>query len=709
MAHETGLDDTNQTSVYIPYQEADRLDESYTLFPDRDLPNGYELRLTAYRTAWSKCLERIQELIHALHAPVVDRVAELVNDAYIDVLPGLPCTELPVISVTTSGTSPSIFDEISSRLESEGQDGLFDDDNGTRIVTHIFPTDCPNITSAMKTLITGFINKTDGKLDSVKRKPTTSLSTIDINLLQVWFDTLSATRETDQNTMRLVVILHDIEQFEPVVVQDLFEICSLAIPRLPLVLVLSLTSPPSPSYIHVTYPRSTLSRLQVRSCPIPSSQNILHDILLKTFFDVEFDPHVMLGPAAIDFLVDFFGRHTTSLDGLVSTLQLAHMKHFEDPLTVFLIDERLGSPSTAGRKLSDPASFAFLDSVLARVHNSSLVTDNSTGWLNESPDQLLGSVRTARDTFQKRSKLLRMSFQLFLLLQRFMIPLGHKSDKTLPELMCGALRGRLGNSHKCLCAMVKKLRAAQLDELLSDLRGFFAGVSNEVREEEREIISRIDAAHSVLSRSQNGPKEVMDISEPLGNWLFEYFQQRLVSLEESPLWDIWYTGSTPFPSELLNPSVRASVFSGLLRPHDYSTSTIINGYDDDNDNDEVLLDMSDTSIVFQRYLESGKMINVYDWFETFTVVLETQKRRARRRQLSKDAVAQSPSRRKGKQRQIEEEANHSEASEEDLEKWKLEIQARFIRALHELDYIGLIKHTGRKVDHVMRTVFDVSG
>lgn len=89
--------------------------EPYTLFPDRDLPNGYELRLTAYKMAWSKCLQRVQvclehhictyseleqELIHALHAPVVDRVAELVNKAYTDTLPGLPYPEVPVISVT---------------------------------------------------------------------------------------------------------------------------------------------------------------------------------------------------------------------------------------------------------------------------------------------------------------------------------------------------------------------------------------------------------------------------------------------------------------------------------------------------------------------------------------------------------------------------------------------------------------------------------
>ena len=96
----------------------DKQDDSYNLFPDHDLPHGYELRLTAFKDAWLKCLTRIQvcptyspvlvqwfvvpqELNHALHAPVVDKVLELVTSLYVDVLPGLPCTELPVITISS--------------------------------------------------------------------------------------------------------------------------------------------------------------------------------------------------------------------------------------------------------------------------------------------------------------------------------------------------------------------------------------------------------------------------------------------------------------------------------------------------------------------------------------------------------------------------------------------------------------------------------
>nr|VWP00293.1 MFS domain-containing protein [Ganoderma boninense] len=45
--------------------------------------------------------------------------------------------------------------------------------------------------------------------------------------------------------------------------------------------------------------------------------------------------------------------------------------------------------------------------------------------------------------------------------------------------------------------------------------------------------------------------------------------------------------------------------------------------------------------------------------------------------------------------------------EEEEERWKVEVQARFMRALHELDYMGFVRHTGRKPDHVIRTFYDV--
>jgi len=144
------------------------------------------------------------------------------------------------------------------------------------------------------------------------------------------------------------------------------------------------------------------------------------------------------------------------------------------------------------------------------------------------------------------------------------------------------------------------------------------------------------------------------------------------------------------------------------------------------------------------------MVNVYDWFQSFATVLESQRRRVRRpERMEKESESKGmpqrpsmngkinggqPAEKKRKQRadaQVEnrssqvldqdidpedemdvdeaaqDEDEEAEDEDEEAEAWNLEVQARFIRALHELDYMGFVKQTGRKADHVVRAVFDV--
>jgi origin recognition complex subunit 3 len=110
------------------------------------------------------------------------------------------------------------------------------------------------------------------------------------------------------------------------------------------------------------------------------------------------------------------------------------------------------------------------------------------------------------------------------------------------------------------------------------------------------------------------------------------------------------------------------------------------------------------------------MINVYDWFESFQTILETQRMELKTRNDNKkrQTRTRTPSPRKRgnnkKKQQLEEQQQAAAETEEASERWKVEVNARFIRALHELDYLGFVKHTKRKgkVDHVMRTLFDVA-
>ena len=90
---------------------------------------------------------------------------------------------------------------------------------------------------------------------------------------------------------------------------------------------------------------------------------------------------------------------------------------------------------------------------------------------------------------------------------------------------------------------------------------------------------------------------------------------------------------------------------------------------------------------------------MWDWYQSFVVVCESQREKSKKaspskgKQASRDAAQEKG---KGKDRDVEDEDGQ----------WALETHARFIRALHELDHIGLIRHTGRKKDCVIRTVWE---
>lgn len=184
-----------------------------------------------------------------------------------------------------------------------------------------------------------------------------------------------------------------------------------------------------------------------------------------------------------------FLRDTRSRSIVLCRFCRSYMKHLEEPLTVFLQNEQLGSSDAGNSVLGESASFGFLEALFTRLRNTQ-DTGNQNEWLNTSIDGLLSTVRTARETFQSRVRLLRVALQAILLIRTFMISEGYEVEATLPELMCGAMRGRIQNVTKYLCTMVKKLRKEQINKLLPELRNFFASLPDNVREAEKAISSR---------------------------------------------------------------------------------------------------------------------------------------------------------------------------------------------------------------------------
>lgn len=84
----------------------------------------------------------------------------------------------------------------------------------------------------------------------------------------------------------------------------------------------------------------------------------------------------------------------------------------------------------------------------------------------------------------------------------------------------------------------------------------------------------------------------------------------------------------------------------------------------------------DTSVAFRILAEGGRLVSLYDWYNTFASMRSAAS-------MTQDTANTEP-------RVIS----------------SAELQARFARACSELELVGLIKYTNRKTDHVARLAFE---
>ncbi|KAI0299346.1 hypothetical protein B0F90DRAFT_1668657 [Multifurca ochricompacta] len=628
-----------QPVVYIPCDETATECDIDQLQAEGDLSGSYVARFNLYTAAWRKCLERIEHIVNSLHAPLVDEVVRCVHRAYDDVLPGLPYAELPVIAVSGTSTTQGFMSTLARQLETGQREDTEDVDSPPcSYITHLYPSDCLNIMSSMKALVTGFVDRPPEGQD-IKRKAATSLANYDIELLKVWYDVL-------RDSAGLVLYLQASDS--PLRNNVAQWVISPYVPQLSLVFVVAL-SLPNPSFLHAT------------------TRNI------------------MVGPATLDFLADFTCRNSSSVEGVLLTLQLAHLKHFDEPLAIFVKDELLETGLRWGR--------------LGHKRRC----------------RLIDLYAEARADFRSHLFQSKLAFRMMRKVQRVMLDMGHRSaeiENTPLGMMSASLRGELMREGKYLGTMTKlvvlwafsnqfvsspiilrKLPREKLQTLLWELRSFFDELPGYL-DEAREAHWRVATTVGLLEGGEGSNCAL--IAGEFGDWLTKYFQERIINLEDLRL------GTSGIPArhhsllrsgyfrplslssrpsltlqQMLNPAPRASIVSALLQPQTFLPVT----HGNSTPQRLPIWKLPDVSVLFRRYLEAGRMINVYDWYESFSQVIESQ-----RSHLAEDG---------------------GEGDSLDGEEWKMHVQARFMRALHTLDFIGLLRHTGRKVDHVMRTVFDM--
>uniref|UniRef100_A0A8C8I4W0 Origin recognition complex subunit 3 n=1 Tax=Oncorhynchus tshawytscha TaxID=74940 RepID=A0A8C8I4W0_ONCTS len=471
----------------------------------------------------------------------------------------------------------------------------------------------------------------------------------------------------------IVVIFKDLEAFNPKVLQDFILICSRYVEQLPLMFVFGIAT--SPSTIQHMLPHSVSSLLGIELFQSLSCTQHLASVIDKVILTSQF-PFKPNGKV-LQVLVSIFLYHDFSVRNFIKGLQLALLEHFHSqPLSVLCCKKEAALVHATELSHRDVERLQQLPSFMRYVEEQG----------PQEQVELLTSVDHVKEVCQKLLKdlckyhknyytTLRCLHILTASLPKY--PLG----KQIRELHISCLEKNVWENDEYACAMqllrmmakdeltsalqkcaeilksgkTKKMRAAllQLDNLLSK---FDQPAGEDLTSPGEGLQKKTDLFQlqkTLLEMKKSRRTKKMSQFEILRDQALEFIdslvRSHLAPPESQPLYEVCYYSSSAVLRRHLNATPRTSIQTALSNPYHYLKNEDLRAEDGTVSNAA-----PDICIVYKLHLECGRLINLYDWLELF------------------HSCSSTPT------------------------------SARFIQAVSELEFLGFIKSTKQKTDHVSR-------
>ncbi|XP_057199376.1 origin recognition complex subunit 3 isoform X2 [Triplophysa rosa] len=148
-------------------------------------------------------------------------------------------------------------------------------------------------------------------------------------------------------------------------------------------------------------------------------------------------------------------------------------------------------------------------------------------------------------------------------------------------------------------------------------------------------------------------------------YIDELVREFLTPAELQPLSEVCYYSSSGVLRQRLNAAPRTSIQAALSHPFHYLQNEALK-----TNAGMVSSAAPDLCIIYKLHLECGRLINLYDWLEAFVTVSSA--------------------------------AEDKEANSDEYDKLENLKNACFIQAVSEMEFLGFVKSTKQKTDHVAR-------
>ncbi|XP_056281980.1 origin recognition complex subunit 3 [Pseudoliparis swirei] len=507
----------------------------------------------------------------------------------------------------------------------------------------------------------------------------------------------SAVRD-DPQPPPLVIIFKDLEAFNPRVLQDFILICSRYIERLPLMFIFGIAT--SPSTIQHMLPHSVSSLLCIELFQSLSCTQHLATVIDKLILTPKFP--FKLNGKVMQVLISIFLYHDFSVRNFIKGIQLALLEHFHSqPLSVLCCEKKAALLNVMQLGHQDLESIRQLQSFKRYVEEQepqdqvNLLTDDTH--LKEVCQKLIKNLSEYHKNYYP---ILRCLHTLTSSLPRY--PLGKQirelhlicldknvwenddyqsAMKLLKMLAKDQLISLLQRCEEILqAAKSKNIKVAlvQLEDMLAKFKQLDIAaepppsVADSIPSPVKNLQKKTDLFQlqkTLLEMNESRRSKKLSLFETLRNEALEFIdslvKSHLSAPESQTLNEVCYYTSSATVRRHLNATPRTSIQAALNIPYYYLQNDRLKTEDGIVSNAA-----PDVCIVYKLHLECGRLINLYDWLEAYSTVVSA--------------------------------AEGNDPGSDNFGKVDDVKHARFIRAVSELEFLGFIKSTKQKTDHVAR-------
>ncbi|KAK0091384.1 hypothetical protein PV326_003305 [Microctonus aethiopoides] len=459
-------------------------------------------------------------------------------------------------------------------------------------------------------------------------------------LLEAWYF-----EKCDINTP-LVIIIPDFESFNATILRDFILVLSCYAKTMKFVLVFGVAT--TLHAIHRSLSYDVTSKLRVQVFHTPTQMKSLSDVLEGTVLSGK-TPFKLTG-SAFKLLTDIFLFYDFSVDNFLQGFKICMDLHFHGNNYTALCCERENIPEQIDKltidDLNELKKLPSINNYLRKIFNDKWENiDNE-----EFKNIIIKLLNDYHDSMSGFYPILKCFHYLTYSLPG--APMG-KEIKKLLEIIKESENNILHNVQSDLTNHLKIIRDASL-ETITDKSEAIEFNPKGTRRQFHDQLKKM-SQKQVTSPFKEAQTNLL-------NYLDKIFRQFLINPNRLPASEIFCFSDAYTTKHHLRGSLRSVIHTGLNDPQIYLKCDCCKLEKEET----IQPTLPDLSIIYKLHLESKKLINMYDWLQAFLTIVEP---------------------------------NNDPNSEREIDP---KMQARFTQAVAELQFLGFIKTSRKKTDHVKR-------